>query len=791
MSRNWTGGFSDQEAEALPAKSELPRAEINAAIASQFLSNVKLIEQQNIRKERNFKTAGESMSYSSLPFGVKKSANIEAPFLEHDQQKTLQSVLTPKEQTFFSELEHKTIFLNSNQMEAVRHTEGPLLTIAGAGSGKTSVLTTRTAYLIGVKEIDPSQILLITFTKKAAEEMKQRIASLPGISSGEAKQITAGTFHSFFLRMLRNLKITDRILSSEKYKQIIIKNILRQSQLSPKKQYFPEVLLSLISSYKLQMIKPEDLSEDAADKDIQHIYEKYEAWKRQNGYMDFDDILLKSYELLLSSPNLLKMLQQRFTYVMADEFQDTNPIQYELLKLIASPQNNLFAVGDDDQVIYSFNGADSEIILDFHKDFPNTRVIKLDTNYRSTSPIVGFGNHIIKHNSQRHSKTMKAVRRSRMEPQFYRPSNTEEEAETIVNRLKDKPDTRSWSDYAILFRTHSNARAMFEQLIIHNLPFTANNMKQVFYDQTIIKGLIDHLRLVMNPGDLDATATILPSLYINQEAGMRYIEMENFVDPLPFPLLHLTTWNTLKDFQKGKVKKRVDLLQQATGLSPVEAIRSLRKEYENHLDTGTIENATVHKTTVKEMLDELEFSAQRFHAIPDFLAFVDEIVNKFYEKKEQDSSEDQINLMSIHQAKGLEFPVVFLIGASEGILPHVSALNAMQDKEVVLKDKTSLEKASMEEERRLCYVGVTRAKDELYISSPAFHLGKNAPVSRFLLQAFGTTFYNKDNSQRTEAWICMNKTCNGWMKIDVGNNFTEKQICAICGFEMQKGKKNL
>ena len=711
------------------------------------------------------------MNFTTTPHRAVTEYDLSAPLTP---LKAAQPIHNKAEQAFFHALEEKGIRLNQRQTEAVTHTEGPLLTIAGAGSGKTSVLTARTAFLMTVEEKDPSSILLITFTRKASEEMRQRISNLPGVSSQDAGRLTAGTFHSIFLRLLRSIGYNQKIMNSDRHKQIIMKNILKKMK-SPEAS-LPEIMLSSISSCKVKMMEPRDIPDSKETVELKKAFTQYEEWKNANGYMDFDDILVFMYREFKDNPDLLKKMQNRFQYVLVDEFQDTNPIQYELIKQIAAPQNNLFVVGDDDQVIYSFNGANSSIILEFDRAYPEASVVTLDTNYRSAPSIVGLGNHVIKHNTYRRTKTMNATDKDGKQPYYLRPATTEDEAGYVLRHIREQ--RREWKDIAILTRTYTNARAIFEQLIEQDIPFNAQGMKQVFYEQSIIKGMMEHLRLAYEHQNLDATAAILPSLFINQEAGMRHIEMENFVDPSEFPLTHLKSWKSLRDFQKKSIDRRTRLIQEAKRHQPQKAIQLLRDDYMKHLDSANDEALTVHKTTLKEMMDELEFSSSRFETIPEFLAYVDRIILRFNEHKQKPNASNGLSLLSIHQAKGLEFPVVYVIGASETILPHVSALSTMKDKEASQKQLyTKNPTADLEEERRLCYVAITRAKEELYICSPEKHLGKQTPVSRFLTDAFKKKIENEGKT--VPAWVCSSEFCKGWMKI-VENGHPDEKQCPLC-----------
>ena len=718
--------------------------------------------------------------------------------------------------SFFRSLEKRGIYLNEPQIQAVRHFEGPLLTLAGAGSGKTSVLVCRTGYLIAVRNVDPRNILLVTFSKKAAEEMRERIARLPGLNESIAATIQARTFHSFFLQIIRKHGVTQDILSETRYQHILLKRILREMGLQD--AYQPESLLSLLSAYKMQMVDVDSLPESSdEEKELKQIFAEYEKWKAANDKIDFDDVLLIAYKLLQQKPSLLAALQKRFLYVMVDEFQDTNMVQYELIKMIVEPHRNLMIVGDDDQTIYSFNGARNEFILNFDKVVPDAKTITLDINYRSTSSIVGLGNEVIRHNARRKKKTLKATRQSKTMSQYLRPKNTDDEAETITNYIlrQTMQGKRNFGDFAILYRTASNSRAIIEQFIMEDVPFVDYGSEESFYDHWIVKPLIDHIRLALNPKEYEAMEGILPTLYINREQGMQFIHDQEAVQKKKWPLIHLMSFPDLKDFQKEKLMERLKLIKSLKSLKPLDAIQQMRREfYDQYLETNKRSKLTHHKETLCETLDELESSAKRFSSIEEFVAFIGEVAEKrkAMNRHQKDDDADRVLLMTIHKSKGLEFPVVCLIGASEGNMPHSSIFDAERMNDVFTaheaRDKVT---AALEEERRLAYVAITRAKDELIISSPAYHRGKKAAVSRFILSAFPKrtmsdagkqqqhpaaakkpSSINRPKTETVYAWICTSDTCNAWQRI---KTFEEAELptkeCPLCKAPMKKGSKEV
>jgi len=714
--------------------------------------------------------------------------------------------------SYFRSLEKRGIYLNEPQIQVVRHFKGPLLTLAGAGSGKTSVLVCRTGYLIAVRNVDPRNILLVTFSKKAAEEMRERIARLPGLNDTIAETIQARTFHSFFLQIIRKHGVTQDILSETRYQHILIKRILREMGLQD--EYQPESLLSLLSSFKMQMVDVDSLPESSdEEKELKQIFNEYEKWKAAHDKIDFDDVLLTAYKLLQQKPSLLAALQKRFLYVMVDEFQDTNMVQYELIKMIVKPHHNLMIVGDDDQTIYSFNGARNEFILNFDKVFPNAKTITLDINYRSTSSIVGLGNEIIRHNARRKKKTLKATRQSKSTPQYLRPKNTDDEAETITDYIlrQTGQGKRKFGDFAILFRSASNIRAIIEQFVLKGVPFVDYGSDESFYDHWIVKPIIDHIRLSLDHKDYEAMEGILPTLYINREQGMQFIHEQESVQKKKWPLIHLMSFSGLKDFQKEKLMERLKLIKSLKSLKPLDAIQQMRREfYDQYLETNKRSKLTHHKETLRETLDELESSAKRFSSIEEFVAFIREVAEKrkALNHRHNGADDDKVSLMTIHKSKGLEFPVVCLIGASEGNMPHSSIFDPERMNDVFTghegRDKVI---AALEEERRLAYVAVTRARDELIISSPAYYRGKKSAVSRFILEAFPqhsmsgeraqqpaavnrTDSVEKPKSETVYAWICTSETCNAWQRI---RTFEEAELpnkeCPLCKAPMEKGSK--
>jgi DNA helicase II / ATP-dependent DNA helicase PcrA len=742
-------------------------------------------------------------NYSIYPFEAEKT-DIPSASL-HKGQTSKELVASGEEDAFFfRKIEEAGILLNEAQIAAVRHGSGPCLTLAGAGTGKTTVLVCRAGYLMNVKDIMPQNILLVTFTKKAAEEMKQRINSLPGIE-GRGKGVQASTFHALFLYLLRSRHYTQEIIGNDRYKQIILKQLQREMNIYD--PYDAETLLAKLSHYKLNKINIKEMPQSSkSDKEIRDILIRYEEWKRRNHKMDFDDILTEAYDLLDMNPNLLQSLQHRFQYVMVDEFQDTNLIQYELIKMIAA-HGNLFVVGDDDQTIYSFNGARNEFILDFDEEFPEARIVTLKENYRSDACIIGLGNEVIDRNVHRRNKRLIATKEEKEKPLYARPATADEEAVWVTEEIERMVEGGySYRDITILHRTMSSGRAVFEQLLMKEIPFQPYNQKDsLFYENWTVKPVVDYLRLCIVPRNFDAIGNILPTMFIRREQGMAHILQEDSKARKKYPLIHLTTMNGLKPFQVKNIKSRMKFIKSLQEDSPETAIKKIRKEfYHQYLDAQESHVVTEQKELIKEMLTELEGSAKRFETISSFITFIDEMKAKYedvYQNKNRET--DSVSLMTIHRSKGLEFPVVFLIGAIEGNLPHSSALNAGKLEDKIYKESAHKEKGALEEERRLAYVAITRAKEKLFISSPAYYQGEVRKCSRFISDIFskephkdevksgGSREKRTGKLHRVKAWLCTKGNCIAWQRREAGETASDQKKCPICSSPMELGEKEV
>lgn len=631
--------------------------------------------------------------------------------------------------SFFRELESKGMRLNKGQIDLVRHYRGAALANSSAGSGKSSCMVSRLSYLSKIHKVDLSKVLLITFTKAAAEEMVARAVKLGMTNKDELKKVTAGTFHSVFLKVIRDNGETREILASDKSKQITIKMILRVMNINEKK-YRPEDIIALISHHKNNLIGLDEYKEsEDLDFEIYEIWKKYEKYKTDKGLIDFDDMLLNAYQLMMDKPKVLNDVRKQFQYIMVDEAQDSSLLQCTLVELVAHPNNNLVLIGDSDQCIFSFSGARIENIVGFPKRHENVKVYNLVTNYRCSNTILGLANHAIAKNKIRIPKISLAAKVSKIKPIITKHESTEEEASEIVKYIKSefKNESRKYSDFAILFRSNSNSRAVFEELLLNDIPFTSYNSDDVFYLNGFVKPLLAYLRITVDPYDFQSISEMLPTLYIAKDKikELGKIQQQN---PIANPIEYATDLVN-SAFQKSKIKEKIRSINSVAKLKPIVAIKILRTEYEKFLVGEESEETTsLHREIVAETLDELENSSKKFSDIGTYIDFVDRVIKnaKLQKETKKKSNYDSVKLMSIHRAKGKEFPVIFGIMQNELILPHKSAFEICTD--VIY---TGINQA-LEEENRLFYVQNTRAEEILKLSYVETHRGKDMEPSRFI-----------------------------------------------------------
>ena len=602
--------------------------------------------------------------------------------------------------------------LNDKQYEAVVNTEGPCLIIAGAGSGKTKVLTHKIAYLISEKNVKPWDILAFTFTNKAANEMKTRVEGLIG---DMASDMWMGTFHSICVRILR--KQIDRIGFDTSFvifdtsdQKTLIKQIIKNQNLDDK-LFSDRSVLSEISNAKNDMLEPDAYATkvrgDFRREKIADIYEIYQRKLKENNAIDFDDIINFTIKILMDNLDLLEYYSSKFKYVLVDEYQDTNKAQFTLVTLLASKYGNITVVGDNDQSIYSFRGADITNILNFEKDFPGTRIIKLEQNYRCTQSILNAANEVIKNNEAKYEKKLWTENERGALPKVYRGENEYDEANYVVrqiNTLKIEEYYKN-SDFTILYRMNSQSRALEDILRRENIPYKiVGGLK--FYERKEIKDIIAYLRLIQNTNDNLSLTRIInePKRGVGKtsldnidalaaSSGVSMYEIIKNADSYGLNRVYGNTRefiNTIEDLRARKDTMKISELIKAT-LTQTGYTKAL--ELENTIEAETrIENLDEFLTVAIEFEDE---SAD--NSLSEFL----EGITLSSDLDGMEETEDSVTLMTLHSAKGLEFPVVFLVGMEEGIFPGYKSIGEPQE---------------LEEERRICYVGITRAKQLLHLT---------------------------------------------------------------------------
>ncbi|MBR5318751.1 MAG: DNA helicase PcrA [Peptococcaceae bacterium] len=626
--------------------------------------------------------------------------------------------------------------LNMPQREAVECTEGPLLILAGAGSGKTRVLTTRIAYLIYEKRVAPWNILAITFTNKAAQEMRERIVALVG---QDGEKVWASTFHSTCVRILRN-EInyigydTSFVIYDDADQQTLIKMILKEQNLDEKK-FPPRGVAARISTHKNELRTPEmayrEAMGDFAEEKHAEIYRMYQERLKQNNALDFDDLIMLTVQLFRDYPEVLERYQERFRYILVDEYQDTNMAQYVLVKLLASRYENLCVVGDDDQSIYQWRGADIRNILNFEKDYPNARVVKLEENYRSTQCILDAAYSVVRHNEGRKDKRLWTEKKEGSLIASYMAYTEREEAWFIAKQIRDGvKEGRKLKDFAILCRATAQFRVLEETFIKEAIPYHIYG-GQKFYGRKEIKDIMAYLRIIANPADVISAERALatPKRGVGDTSWMKLVQFaqEN----------NLTISDALLRAEESTVGKKYAMIMAQFGrlldtfriLSeslPVTALTQMILEESGYLQALQAEK-TVEAESRIENLNEFISITTAFDSREDaenlnLSAFLAEVA-LFTDLDQMDTAEDSVTIMTMHGAKGLEFPVVFVTGMEEGVFPHSRAAY-------------SLEPGEMEEERRLCYVALTRAKEQVYLTRAGERMlygrtNYNAP-SRFL-----------------------------------------------------------
>lgn len=623
--------------------------------------------------------------------------------------------------------------LNEAQREAVTYGEGPLLIFAGAGSGKTRVLTMRIAYLISARNISPRRILAVTFTNKAANEMRERIEKLVG--SAQVRQMWVGTFHAICARILREsgraIGVDPNFVVFDEDDQIgVVKEVLRLLDID-EKRFAPRSILNFISRAKEKLITPALYTPvDYFTQIVGRVYPRYQERLEACHALDFDDLLMKTVQLFEGHPDILERYQKRFVQVLVDEFQDVNWAQYRIVKHLSAMHRNLCVVGDDDQSIYSWRGADVGIILSFEQDFPDAHVVKLEQNYRSTQPILDAAFHVVQKNRRRAPKRLWSERRDGLPITVTELQHEREEALVVAQHIAQSVQQmgRKYSDFVVLYRTNAQSRTFEEVFLNYRIPYQIVGGVR-FYQRKEVKDVLAYLRVILSPSD---DVSLLRIINVpTRGIGLQTIEVIRRVAgdegiSLWEAIQHPSLSNQLTARAFTAVGQFRQLIEELRALRDKISVTDLLKEVLHRTDylqrLGDARDPEVQSRV--ENVKELLTATQQFDASPEAergLAGFLESVALVADVDSLEEGNDRVTLMTVHAAKGLEFPIVFLVGMEEGLFPHIHAIN---------------DDPNVEEERRLCYVAITRAKERVHITHArlrsAFGNTVSAIESRFL-----------------------------------------------------------
>ena len=617
----------------------------------------------------------------------------------------------------------RVVKLNKNQAQAVAHIDGPCMVLAGPGSGKTRIISQRIVSMVLDHDIPPTRILAISFTKASSLEMKKR--TLAYGKDDRLNKVSFGTFHSSFFRILRRyagVSLEDLLLDLDRFK--LVRSILKYLKISNYNDDDVLDLLNEISLVKNELVDYRDYDSQSFEQEIfQKAYRLYEDEKKRHGKIDFDDMLIQAYDLLNNDPAILSIVRQVFKYILIDEFQDINRVQFELIRLIAGQENNLFVVGDEDQSIYGFRGARPDFMLEFDQYFPSARHILLDTNYRSSKDIVDLSLGLIKKNKKRHPKDLKAFSEDPARISYIYPKDTDDEARLVADQIFDRVGSQKGADYgdfAVIYRTNRQARAFVDAFMDKRIPFILKDAPKTIYDHWVSLDIIAYLRIAMEIGSGGDWARVInkPFRYISKKSLAKAEASMDFLDCL-------LNDEDIKDFQKKNLEDLYIDLNYVRGLSPQCGISYIRTtlDYDRYI-LDYCHERRIKSQQIVEILDELEAAAGPYRTILDFFKHIDQVREEV--KKNADktagsslatSADKGVVLTTMHSSKGLEFDNVYIVGVNEGIVPYQ------------LGDDSKLD---IEEERRLLYVAITRAKRVLVISSPLKRFGKKIGQSQFL-----------------------------------------------------------
>ena len=611
--------------------------------------------------------------------------------------------------------------LNENQQTAVNHIDGPCMVLAGPGSGKTRVITYRIVNMVMNEGIPPTRILAISFTKASSVEMKNRALEI--CNDFRMNKVTFGTFHAVFFRILRKFeRLNLNSILDEKLKRFALKGILKSLNVeNGEDDELVGQVINEISYVKNELMDKSDFDSEVLTSDeFINVYNMYENYKEEIKKIDFDDMLIRTYHLLQNNPQALDLVRQVYKYVLIDEFQDINKVQFEVIKLIANPNNNIFVVGDEDQSIYGFRGARPDFLLQFKDYFKDAKEVRLDINYRSKTEIVGTANRLINKNENRYDKVIKCNQQEKGIVEYLNPKDAEDEAIKIGNDILErvKEDGVQYDDFAVIYRTNLQSRALVDAFMDMKIPFVIRDSVITIYDHWAAKDILSYLKLAIDPDSNEDWIRIInkPFRYISRDSINSVKDEKYFLNALVTKCnLHQKQVKTINDLE-------IDI-SYLKSLAPKNAISFIRTtlDYDKYILDYCM-NRKIKPNGLIEILNEVESASSNFSTIGEYLSHIERVKEELQENQ-KNKEVNGVIFTTMHSAKGLEFDNVYIIGTNEGTIPHEKSYDIEDE------DKKN---EQIEEERRLMYVAITRAKDRLCISLPKNKYGKKVSVSRFI-----------------------------------------------------------
>lgn len=610
--------------------------------------------------------------------------------------------------------------LNENQQMAVKHVDGPCMVLAGPGSGKTRVITYRIVNMVMNEGIPPTRILAISFTKASSIEMKNRALSI--CNDFRMNKVTFGTFHAVFFRILRKFeRLNLNSILDEKLKRFALKGILKSLNVeNGEDDELVGQVINEISYVKNELMDKSDFESEVLTKDeFINTYNMYENYKEEIKKIDFDDMLIRTYHLLQNNPQALNMVRNVYKYILIDEFQDVNRVQFEVVKLIAEPNNNIFVVGDEDQSIYGFRGARPDFLLQFKDYFKDSKEVRLDINYRSKSEIIGTANRLIDKNQNRYNKVIKCNQEGKGTVEYLTPKDSEDEAMQIAKDIQErvKEDYVEYDDFAVIYRTNLQSRALVDVFMDMRIPFVIRDSVVTIYDHWAAKDILSYLKLSINPDSNEDWMRIInkPFRYISRESINSVKGEKCFLNAL------VTKCNLYQKQVKTINDLDIDISYLKT-MEPKNAISFIRTtlDYDKYILDYCM-NRKIKPNGLIEILNEIESSSSNFNTIEEYLSHIEKVKEELQENQ-KNKEVNGVIFTTMHSAKGLEFDNVYIIGTNEGTIPHEKSYDIEDE------DKKNNQ---IEEERRLMYVAITRAKNRLCISCPQNKYGKKVSISRF------------------------------------------------------------